>query len=252
MPGVDAVRGDSYLRAAVVEGARGWVEVGADHQSLSVQCSPSLSEHAPELIRRVVRMFDLELAPAAMLECLGELAAERPGLRLPGYFEPFEAALRTILGQHVSEAAARTFGARLAQAHGQPVSTPWPELAFDFPTPQQLSRVGVESLRLLGLTGGRCRALQAVALACCERPELLDPAREPQALLSDWLALPGVGPWTAHTLLMRGLGWRDGFPHGDLGVCKALGVSAREALRWGERFRPWRGYATAHLWRRLG
>jgi 3-methyladenine DNA glycosylase/8-oxoguanine DNA glycosylase len=169
--------------------------------------------------------------------------------------------LRTIVGQQVSVAAARTVVDRLVRRLGEPVSAAGAGL-FAFPHPAAIAAAPAELLAGLGLTRAKAAALIAVAAATCDGA--LDwqrlrgaPAEAAHAAL---LALPGIGPWTASYIRMRALGDRDAFPASDLGVVKALaalaatpptGPAAAEITALAERWRPFRAYAAIHLWRSL-
>lgn len=209
--------------------------------------------HLDELSRAVGRLrhwSDLDADPARVDEVLGEdpvlapLVAARPGLRVPGTVDAAELALRTVLGQQVSVAGARTLTARLVAALGRP--TPWGLHAF--PTPAAVAGAGVVGLRALGLTGARAAALAALAAALDGGLDL-DPGADRERSRAALAALPGIGPWTVDYVTLRALGDPDAFPAHDLVLRQVLGgVTPAEARRRAERWRPWRGYAAQHLW----
>jgi AraC family transcriptional regulator of adaptative response / DNA-3-methyladenine glycosylase II len=173
----------------------------------------------------------------------------RPGLRLPGAFDPFEAAARAVLGQQISVAAARTIAGRLAERLGLPIVTPHAALTRLFPTPAAIAGASTEALATLGVPGRRVATLRALAAAVAGGRLSLDGAAEPARLVDELTALPGIGQWTAHYLAMRALGWPDAFPEDDLGLRRALGdVSGAAARAIAERWRPWRAYGATHLW----
>ncbi len=223
---------------------------------------------AQPLLRRLVRrMLDLDtdlrpfLAMARRDPLLRPLVARRPGLRLPQLPDPFEGAVRAIVGQQVSVAAARTVIDRLIRQLGEPVAAAGAGL-FAFPLPAAVAAAGPERLTVLGLT--RAKAAALVGMAAASRDGALDwerlrgaPADAASAALT---ALPGIGPWTASYIRMRALGDRDAFPASDLGVVKALAALApgaprphqpAEILAMAERWRPFRAHAAIHLWRSL-
>lgn len=209
--------------------------------------------HLDELSRAVGRLrhwADLDADPARVDEVLGEdpvlapLVAARPGLRVPGTVDAAELALRTVLGQQVSVAGARTLTGRLVAALGRP--TPWGLHAF--PTPAAVAGAGVPGLRPLGLTGARAAALAALAAALDGGLDL-DPGADRERSRAALAALPGIGPWTVDYVTLRALGDPDVFPAHDLVLRQVLGgVTPAEARRRAERWRPWRGYAAQHLW----
>ena len=176
---------------------------------------------------------------------LGPLVAARPGLRIPGSVNGAETALFTVLGQQVSLAAARTFQGRL-------VATLSPMNALGFrssPDPAAVADAHTEDLRAaLGITRSRVAALQALARVLADGLELaphVDHADARRRLL----AVKGIGPWTADYVALRCLRDDDAFPSGDLILRRALGATTpSEAIRLAEPWRPWRGYATLHLW----
>ena len=215
---------------------------------------------AGDLEALVRRMLDLtgDLAPfrrmAASDPLLAPLVAARPGIRLPQIPDPFEAVVRAILGQQVSVAAARTMTDRLVALLGDPVAHGFRA----FPDAQQVAATPEERLARLGLTRAKARALRAVAQAVARGDvEWARLAALPfDEAVTRLCALPGVGPWTAAYVRMRGLADHDAFPATDLGVIRTMrrlhpageALSVGEIQEIAERWRPWRGYATVHLW----
>ncbi len=177
---------------------------------------------------------------------LAPLVAARPGLVVPGTVDGGELALRTVLGQQVSIAAARTLTGRLVALLG-------PELRPGlraFPTPAAVAAAGVDALRALGLTGSRAASLVHLARALAEGLDLRPHGAGGPAARAALAGLPGVGPWTVEYVALRALRDPDAFPAHDLVLRQSLGgVGAREALWRAEAWRPWRGYAAQHLWR---
>ena len=256
IPGVELVRDGAYLRTAAVGAHRGWLAIAADPErpALRATISASLLGGLPTIVARLRRLFDLDARPAAIAAHLARdrrLARHvraRPGLRVTGAFDPFEAAARAIVGQQVSVAAGRTLGGRLVERLGEPIATPYPALARLFPNAAAISNATARSLASLGMPQSRLATLRDFARAVSAGELSLD-AATPMELVDQLVALPGVGPWTAHCLAMRGLGWPDAFPEDDLVLRKALGgISGREARALAERWRPWRAYGATHLW----
>src|SRR5215475_916833 len=180
----------------------------------------------------------------------------RAGLRLrcrlgnpPGAFDGFEMAVRAILGQQVTVAAARTVAGRFAATFGDPIATPFVSLTTLFPTAMRVAALSPERIASLGMPGARARTVIALARAVVDGRLVLMPNAVIEATLDRLRALPGVGEWTAQYIAMRALSWPDAFPHTDLGVMKALGEkNAKRVLEAGEAWRPWRAYAVMHLW----
>lgn len=237
-----------YQQQQVIDG---WLEVRFQPQSqrlllqLAPQCAPVLAD----VLTRVRHLFDVDADPAPVQHCLGELARARPGLRVPGCFDSFESCCYAILGQQVSVQAARTLMARLSQAFGEPCVSPWPELNRHFPRPERLAQLSVAELASQGMPGKRAATL--LALAQHWQQLNLYPGAPVEPALQSLQALPGIGPWTAHYIALRVLGWPDAFPHSDHGLKLALQASPAAILRQAEAWRPWRGYALMHLWQQL-
>jgi AraC family transcriptional regulator, regulatory protein of adaptative response / DNA-3-methyladenine glycosylase II len=209
-------------------------------------------------VQRCREIFDLDADPAAIADefgpdpVIGPLVRARPGLRVPGCADGFELAVRAVLGQQVSLAAARTFGGRLVARFGEPTQTSNHRLTHLFPTPQSL----VESdLEAIGLTTRRATTLRALARATSTGGLVLDRGADREECVAALLALPGIGPWTAGYVAMRALGDPDVFLPKDLGLREAmrnLGTAADpDGVAASQRWRPWRSYAAMHLWASL-
>jgi AraC family transcriptional regulator of adaptative response / DNA-3-methyladenine glycosylase II len=236
----------------------GWIEVarptgrGAMHHLLELRVDPALVGAIPAVLARVRRVFDLGCRPDEIAAVLGDLADGHEGTRLPGAFDGFEIAVRAILGQQITVRQARLLAGRFAAAFGEPVETPWAELRHAFPGAASIAGRDPSEIGLLGVTRQRSRTIVTLARALADGALLLEPGVDLDATLARLRAVPGIGDWTAQYLAMRALGWPDAFPAADVGVLKALGATApREALAAAEGWRPWRGYAVIHLWRRL-
>ena len=214
---------------------------------------PEVDAHgAAAILVKIRRWLDLDLDPALVRAALagdpviGALVGSRPGLRVIGYPDGFEAAVMTVLGQQVSVAAARTFGGRAVRTYGADV--PGSDLRA-FPTPAALASASpVELQSAIGVTHARARTLHALAVACRDRLTV-DPGADRGSLLRELLALPGIGLWTVEYLAVRALGDRDAFPAGDLVLRRALGVSTPiQARAAAALWSPYRAYALFHLW----
>ncbi|HEY8068885.1 MAG TPA: DNA-3-methyladenine glycosylase 2 [Burkholderiales bacterium] len=256
--GVESVEAGRYRRTARigVDGKehRGWIEVSLSPKkpALRVAVSASLAKALPPVLSRVKALMDLSCNPAEIAQALGALAKGRPGLRVPGAFDGFEVAVRAILGQQVSVAAARTVAGRFAAAFGDSLETPFQALNVIFPSAERIAGVPYGRIARLGMPGARARTVVAMARAVADGKLVLMPNADIEATLDKLRALPGVGEWTAQYIAMRALAWPDAFPHTDLVVKKALGeTDARKVLAAGEAWRPWRAYAVMHLWNSL-
>lgn len=207
---------------------------------------------------RVSAMLDLDAdveAIAGVLaadELLAAGVAARPNLRLLGAWDRFELGVRAILGQQVSIAAGATLASRLVERCGQRLAEgPDPALFRLFPTPEEIAGA---DLSALGVPATRAATLRRFAEACAADPLFLDLGTGVEDFLARLTALPGIGPWTAQYIALRGAGEPDAFPASDLVLLKAarlrdpnLTTPRALALR-AERWRPWRGYAARHLW----
>ncbi len=256
--GVEAVEGNAYRRTAriAVDGKDriGWLEIGLSTKrpALRVAVSASLAKALPPVLSRVKALMDLACHPAEVAQALGPLAKAQPGLRVPGAFDGFEVAVRAILGQQVTVAAARTVAGRFAAAFGDDVQTPFESLRTAFPSAQRVAALPYGRIAALGMPGARAKTVLALAKAVAGGGLVLMPNADIDATLEKLRALPGVGEWTAQYIAMRSLAWPDAFPHTDYGVMKALGSKdARRILERGEAWRPWRAYAVMHLWQSL-
>jgi AraC family transcriptional regulator of adaptative response / DNA-3-methyladenine glycosylase II len=208
-------------------------------------------------VGRCRRLLDLDADPAgaaadlARDELIGPLLESAPGLRVPGTVDGAELALRAVIGQQVSVAAARTAAARLTRALGEPIGRPDRELTHLFPSPSAIAEA--DPARLAG-PWRRRRTLRALATALASGEIAIDPGGDRDEIRSRLLAIPGIGPWTAEYIAMRALADPDAFLASDLGVRRALArlgrpTTAKDVAAIADRWRPWRAYALAHLWR---
>lgn len=253
VPGVEQIDRDARTVTRLLPLPNGptrvTAELAADHVALSAAFATAEDEAAAVAIAR--RWLDLDAdvervdAVLAADAALRPLVRARPGLRIVGYADGFEAALCTVLGQQVSLAAARTFTARLLTAYG----TSHPCGLAEFPAPGALAGVAVDELRAaVGITRARARTLHALAEAVADGLAL-HPDGDVERLRRDLLALPGVGPWTVDYLALRAFGDRDACPAGDLVLRRALGAAdAAEARARARAWSPYRAYGVFHLW----
>lgn len=201
-------------------------------------------------VQRVRQLFDLDADPYAVVERLATDAVLRPlveadpGLRSPGAADPHELAVRAVLGQQITVAAARTLAGRLVAAYGKPLAAPDGGLTHLFPEADALASA---SLGELGMPESRRATLRTVAEAVADGTVALGPGADRDEAERALLALRGIGPWTAGYVRMRALGDPDVFLEGDVGVRHGLARSGADAGR-AESWRPWRSYALHHLW----
>ena len=258
--GVEHVADSCYSRTVAIGDSRGWVRVAPSPRgsALRAHVSGSLAPVLMAVAARLRALFDLAADPARIESqlgadpSLGALVARRPGLRVPGAFDGFELLARAILGQQVSVAAATTLAARLGERFGEPIVTPLPGLTRLTPSAARIASARVDALAAVGHTRARAECLRAAARACADGALDLAPGADPGAVREALLALPGIGPWTADYVLMRAVAWPDAFPHGDLGLRRALGIDdPRAVLGRAEAWRPWRAYGALQLWTSL-
>ncbi len=259
--GVEVVEPDRYRRTIEIDGRHGTVEVtpvpGRPALAATIRF-PSVRA-LPTIIARLRRVFDLAADVGAIAGQLAEdpslapLVAARPGLRVPGAWDGFELAVRAILGQQITVAAARRLAGRLVAAHGEPLApaADGTGLTSVFPRPERLARAG---LTKLGLPRARAASLVALAAAAAGDTRLFHADQDLDTAVTRLRALPGIGEWTAQYIAMRALREPDAFPAADIGLLRA--VSAADGTRptpaallaRAERWRPWRSYAAQHLW----
>ncbi|HEX6308241.1 MAG TPA: DNA-3-methyladenine glycosylase 2 [Longimicrobiales bacterium] len=257
IPGIESVEQDVYARSLRCGPHAGWLRVRhapRDGAALVVEVSDSLVPALLPVRSAVRRMFDLDAEPQTIAEhfasdaILGPLVRRRPGLRLPGAADPFELAVRGVLGQQISVAAARTLAGRVHGDYGESIDAP---AGIDrLPaTADRLAATDPAELSELGMPLSRARTIVLLAQSVARGGVRLTPTADIDAAMASLRAVPGIGPWTAEYIAMRGHQWPDAFPAGDLGIRTALrGFSPAERA---EAWRPWRAYAAIHLWASL-
>jgi AraC family transcriptional regulator of adaptative response / DNA-3-methyladenine glycosylase II len=259
IPGVESLTKDTYRRTIRVGQHFGWLQVAPrDAASLRLDISPSLAPVVMQVLNAARALFDLDARPSIIEEhfagdpTLGPIVARQSGLRVPGAIDGFELGLRAILGQQVSVKGATTLAGRFATTFGELLETPVPGLDRLTPTAESIADAGVDAIAALGLPRKRAETIAGFARAYAEGRVKLRPGIDPIAAIASLEALPGIGPWTAHYIALRALRWPDAFPNSDLALMKALQVRRpAEALALAEAWRPWRAYATLHLWHSL-
>ncbi len=259
IPGVEHVDEKSYRRIFTLGGEVGEFTVApaARGHALDLHIDGADATHIPDIVARVRRMFDLDADIAAINAHLGRrrhlkaCVARHPGQRLPGGWDGFEIAIRAVLGQQVTIAAARTLTERVVRKFGCEADTPSSGKVYLFPTPGTLSNADLSGI---GITGARIATLRVVAAAVRDGRIDFRAERPLAELVRMWTALPGIGDWTAHYLAMRGLAHADAFPAGDIVLRNAVArdgkpVATRALEEMSQAWRPYRAYAVMHLWR---
>ena len=243
----------------------GWISARfvPERHEVHVGTSDSLTPLLGAVMQRVRQGLDLDADPALIDPVLALLPVPlRPGTRLPGVMDGFEAAVRVILGQQVTIKAARTLVQRLVDRLGERIDTPFPALTHVFPHAAAVAAADPAAIGQLGIVRQRVKALQALAAAVADGALQLHRGAPREATLDTLRALPGVGEWTAQVIAMRALAWPDAWPATDIGLMNALhgalpelgrerSRDARHITTLAEPWRPWRAYAVMRLWQEL-
>ena len=232
----------------------GWVvcHLDAAQPQVTLQVSDSLRAVLPLVLHRVRAWLDLDADPAAIHAVLGGRFPDSAGLRVPGCVDGFELAVRAVLGQQVTVAAARTLAQRVVTTFGEAIATPCPGVLRLFPSAHVLAHAGGDALGQLGIVKQRQAAITALAQAVASGTLALHPGVDVHATVAQLKTLPGIGDWTAQYIAMRALRWPDAFPAGDVALHKALGVKGeRDAQAMSAAWKPWRSYAVLRAWATL-
>jgi AraC family transcriptional regulator of adaptative response / DNA-3-methyladenine glycosylase II len=257
VPGVEEVTASTYRRTISLPNGRGILSLRNVDQARWVECELELDDlrDVTAAVQRCRRLLDLDADPDAVSgflvsdEVIGPLARACPGRRSPGHVDGDEVAMRAVLGQQVSVAAARRLGARLTAEYGKPLARPSGTLTHCFP---DAATVAAADPAALPMPAGRARALVTLAAALASGEVALHPGADRDEAAARLLALPGIGPWTVAYIRMRALSDPDAFPATDVGVLRALAaLGASAGVAAAERWRPWRSYAVHHLWATL-
>jgi AraC family transcriptional regulator, regulatory protein of adaptative response / DNA-3-methyladenine glycosylase II len=251
----DGALGRTFSIEAGGRSHTGWLVAEFDEPRTRVvlRVSDSLRAVLPVVIQRLRATLDLDADPHAINGVLHGSFPNGDGLRVPGAMNGYELAVRAVLGQQITVAAARTLAQRLVERFGEPIETPFPTLTRVFPQPAVLARAGGDALGQLGIVKQRQAAIVAIARAVADRQLQLHGGADVQQTVEALKQLPGVGDWTAQYIAMRALRWPDAFPAGDVALHNALGVQgdsnpARAAQAASQAWKPWRSYAVIRAW----
>lgn len=260
VPGVEEMAGGAYRRAMRLPHGAGVAELSAGGGSY-VRCVLRLGDlrDLGAAVERCRRILDLDSDPLAVADHLGSdpllkpLVRDNPGLRVPGTVDGAELAARAVLGQQISVAGARALAGKLVSRYGEKLDEPDGGLTHLFPEPAALLEGDHEGF---GMPGARRDALLSLCEGIRSGGIFLDPGADREETMLSLLGIRGVGSWTASYVAMRALGDPDVFLTTDLGVRRAverIGVAANPGSlsSLAERWRPWRSYATCHLWAAL-
>lgn len=263
IPGIETATDGRYVRIMrTANGVAGVAVTKAQGDTVQIALTGAKVGELYAITRRVRRALDLDTDVAAVARALATdktlapALASTKALRLPGAWDPFELAVRAMLGQQISVKAARTLAGRIVARFGEgvPPNLRAAGVTHAFPAASAIADAAVADVTSLGLTTARAKALIGLAMAVARDPTIFAPAPSLHALIEKLCALEGVGPWTAHYIALRAFGESDAFPASDLGLRKAYGAlsgvvpSAQELERRAEQWSPWRGYAAQTLW----
>ncbi len=259
VPGLERVRGNSYIRSLTLEHGDGIATLTPKPASVSCELQLEDIRDLTAAVARCRRLFDLDADPAAVQAQLrhgpiiGELVAAHPGLRIPGTVDGFELAVRTIIRENTDPAEARAATTALLLRHGRPLRLESDHVTHAFPDAETLAAADPETFQVDTV---RANAICALAQQVVSDQIQLDGGAELGEEISGLLAVPGIGPWIASYIAMRALGDPDAFLLGCARVERALSrfgsdTTLATVTALAEEWRPWRSYAIAQLWRSL-
>ena len=253
IPGVESWDGETYRRALDLPGGVGVVGLVTHDDHVAARIELTAWSDLGVAVQRVRRLLDLDSDPVAVDAALGSdralarLVAAVPGRRAPASVDPYETAVRAVIGQQVSVAGARTVASRIVARLGRTVDSSIGDVTRIFPRADELAAAPDDAF---SMPAARRDTIRRLASAVADGHLALDVGSDPAVVHRNLLALKGIGPWTADYVVMRGLGHPDTFLTNDLGVRHALdrlGVTADRSSTWA----PWRSYAVHHLWASL-
>ncbi|AIR06878.1 3-methyladenine DNA glycosylase [Cedecea neteri] len=247
--GVEIVTGNCYQRSFALGEHAGLVTLEPDEENLclNVTLSDGLLPVAEAVLQRVRNLLDLDRDPQQVLSSLGELAAARPGLRLPGCMDPFEQAIRAILGQLVSVAMAAKLTGKVARAYGTKLEGQdgW----YLFPDAGALANGDIQRLKSLGMSLKRAEAIVHLAGEVMKGQFPLLLPDDVEQGVKTLITLPGIGRWTANYFALRGWQASDVFLPDDYLIKRRFpDMTPAQIRRYAERWQPWRSYALLHIW----
>lgn len=256
VPGVEEWRDGAYRRTLRLPYGHGIVALTPHPDHIACRLALSDPRDLTVAISRCRRLLDLDADPVAVDDhlrtdpVLAPLVDKAPGRRVPRTVDAAEFAVRAVLGQQVSTAAARTHAARLVAAHGTPVDDPEGGLTHLFPTPEALAALDPGTL---ALPRTRRTTFTTLVRRLADGDLRLGAGSDWPETRTRLLALPGFGPWTVDVIAMRALGDPDAFLPTDLGIRRAardLGLPSTPAALTARAaaWRPWRAYAVQYLW----
>ena len=261
--GIEVI-GEKFERTVTINDAQGvLIADSSDDGAMLVQLNVDQPTELLLAVEKIRSMFDLDAETENIENALctdqhlKSTIMRNKGLRVPGTWNSFELSVRAIIGQQITVSGAQTILNRLSTKLGTPLSNE--KDAFSgtccrlFPTAEQISQANLSNI---GLTSTRAKTLKVFSTAVASRDLLIDETDDPEIVIQALMGVPGIGPWTANYIAMRGLKYPDAFPAGDSGLLAAaqkLGIadSQQSLSKVADRWRPWRSYAAMHLWQSL-
>jgi AraC family transcriptional regulator of adaptative response / DNA-3-methyladenine glycosylase II len=261
--GVETISDNSYCRSIRSENKRGFIYVSRPSKEssfLELTLHTGSTYDLMNIVERVRRIFDLGADPLFITgflkkdpELLAVIEAQ-PGLRIPGGWDNFEIAVRTVIGQQVSIPAANTIMARLVKKYGDVIEdSPYPGITHLFPTAGEIAGADLANI---GIPKKRALTIRTMAGKVAEGEIVLEGCVQPEIIKAKLLEIPGIGAWTTEYIAMRALREPDAFPGTDLAIKRELhkmeqtGGGRMEGGRRPEVWRPWRAYAAMYLWKK--
>lgn len=267
LKGMEQVLSNKYYRTLTMPhpqqpGKRieGWLSVkfAEKENYLSVHMAEQLLPCFAQLQQQIIRAFDLSNTPEKVSTALKNQLMNGlnwiEGLRIPGCVDFFEVGVRAILGQQIGIQAAVNITQRFLSAFGNEISTPHMFLCQRFPTPEEINELVIEDIASLGIFRQRAKAIQAFANFCCQHPDFTELSVKPGNTVNALTSLPGIGPWTANYIALRGLGWPAAALPVDSVVKAALkeffnkNITSKETNVLIQQWQPWAGYMCLNLW----
>lgn len=245
--GVEVITQTTYTRSFALGEHRGVMSAEPDEatSTLKVTLSDGLLPVADVCLQRLSQLFDLDCTPQVITDALGDVGAARPGLRLPGCVDPFEQAVRAILGQLVSVAMAAKLTSRVAALYGDRLD----ERFVLFPQPAQLAQADPLALKALGMPVKRAESLIFLAQSVLDGTFPLTMPDDVERGMKTLQTFPGIGRWTANYFALRGWQAKDVFLADDYLIKQRFaGMTPAQIRRYAERWQPWRSYALLHIW----
>ncbi|BBE76717.1 MAG: DNA-3-methyladenine glycosylase 2 [Enterobacteriaceae bacterium] len=245
--GVEVITQTTYTRSFALGEHRGVMSAEPDEatSTLKVTLSDGLLPVADVCLQRLSQLFDLDCTPQIITDALGDVGAARPGLRLPGCVDPFEQAVRAILGQLVSVAMAAKLTSRVAALYGDRLD----EQFVLFPQPAQLAQADPLALKALGMPVKRAESLIFLAQSVLDGTFPLTMPDDVERGMKTLQTFPGIGRWTANYFALRGWQAKDVFLADDYLIKQRFaGMTPAQIRRYAERWQPWRSYALLHIW----